>query len=104
VSFVGAYVCGENPIRFRLDEGIATVTLDRPAQRNPLSIEAMNGLHEMWEQIDQDPDVRVVILTSSDRGGNEFNPLADRADHRQNRHLRTARRGVKMSLRRGLKP
>jgi enoyl-CoA hydratase len=65
---MGEYVGGENPIRFRLDEGIATVTLDRPAQRNALSIEAMNGLHEMWEQIDQNPDVRVVILTSSDCG------------------------------------
>lgn len=59
---------GENPILFRLDDGIATVTLDRPAQRNALSIEAMNGLYEVWEQIDQNPEVRVVILTSSDCG------------------------------------
>jgi enoyl-CoA hydratase len=62
------YVAGENPIRFKLEEGIATVTLDRPAQRNALSIEAMNGLYEIWEQIDQNPEVRVVILTSSDCG------------------------------------
>jgi enoyl-CoA hydratase/carnithine racemase len=34
---------GENPIRFQLEDGIATVTLDRPAQRNALSIEAMNA-------------------------------------------------------------
>ena len=59
---------GENPILFRLDDGIATVTLDRPAQRNALSIEAMNGLYEVWERIDQNPEVRVVILTSSDCG------------------------------------
>lgn len=62
------FVPGENPIRFQLDNGIATVTLDRPAQRNALSIEAMNGLYEIWEQIDQEPEVRVVILTSSDCG------------------------------------
>jgi len=62
------YAAGENPIRFKLEEGIATVTLDRPAQRNALSIEAMNGLYEIWEQIDQNPEVRVVILTSSDCG------------------------------------
>ena len=58
----------ENPIRFHLEDGIATVMLDRPAQRNALSIEAMNGLYEVWEQIDQDPQVRVAILTSSDCG------------------------------------
>src|ERR1700687_6223040 len=58
----------ENPIRFHLEDGIATVMLDRPAQRNALSIEAMNGLYEVWEQIDQNPQVRVAILTSSDCG------------------------------------
>ena len=62
------FVPGENPVRFTLEDGIATVTLDRPAQRNALSIEAMNGLYEAWESIDQNPDVRVVILTSSDCG------------------------------------
>ncbi len=62
------FVPGGNPILFRVEEGIATVTLDRPAQRNALSIEAMNGLYETWEQIDQRPDIRAVILTSSDCG------------------------------------
>lgn len=62
------FVPGENPIRVELDDGIATVTLDRPAQRNALSIEAMNGLYETWERIDQNAEVRVVILTSSDCG------------------------------------
>jgi enoyl-CoA hydratase len=58
----------ENPIRFHLEDGIATVTLDRPKQRNALSIEAMNALYEVWERIDQNPQVRVAILTSSDCG------------------------------------
>lgn len=59
---------GENPILFKVEDGIATLTLDRPAQRNALSVEAMNGLHEAWERVDQDPSIRVVILTSSDCG------------------------------------
>ncbi|RJG04442.1 enoyl-CoA hydratase/isomerase family protein [Noviherbaspirillum sedimenti] len=58
----------ENPILIRIDDGIATVTIDRPGQRNSLSVEACNGLYEAWEKIDQDPSVRVVILTSSDCG------------------------------------
>lgn len=63
-----AFVEGDNPIHLAVEDGIATVTLDRPAQRNALNIEAMNGLHDAWERIDQDPAVRVVILTSSDCG------------------------------------
>jgi enoyl-CoA hydratase len=58
----------EKPILFSIEKGIATVTIDRPAQRNALSIEACNGLYDVWEQVDQSPDVRAVILTSSDCG------------------------------------
>ena len=62
------FIPGENPIRLRVEDGIATVTLDRPAQRNALSIEAMNGLYEAWESIDKNSEVRVAILTSTDCG------------------------------------
>jgi enoyl-CoA hydratase/carnithine racemase len=58
----------ENPILFSVDDGIATITLNRPAQRNALSIAAMNGLYESWERVDRDPNVRVAILTSADCG------------------------------------
>lgn len=58
----------ENPIRFEVSDGIATITLDRPQQRNALSIAAMNGLYEAWEHVDASPEIRVVILTSSDCG------------------------------------
>ena len=58
----------EAAVLFSLHDGIATVTLNRPKQRNALSIAAMNGLHEAWERIDSDPNIRVAILTSSDCG------------------------------------
>jgi enoyl-CoA hydratase len=47
---------------------IATVTLNRPAQRNALSIALVERLHEIWSSVDADPDVRVVILTGADCG------------------------------------
>lgn len=55
-------------VLFEVQDGIATVTLNRPRQRNALSIAAMNGLHEAWETVDKDPSIRVAILTSSDCG------------------------------------
>ena len=55
-------------VLFAVQDGIATVTLNRPRQRNALSIAAMNGLHEAWEAVDKDPSIRVALLTSSDCG------------------------------------
>jgi len=58
----------ESLILFSVEDGIATITLNRPKQRNALSIAAMEGLYESWERIDADPNIRVAILTSSDCG------------------------------------
>ena len=53
---------------FAVDDGIATITINRPEARNALNIAVSNGLHDLWEQIDSDPDIRVVIFTSTDCG------------------------------------
>jgi enoyl-CoA hydratase len=58
----------EDPVLFSVDGGIATVTLNRPRQRNALSRAAMQGLYDSWEKVDADPSIRVAILTSSDCG------------------------------------
>ena len=59
---------GTDELLFELDDGIATVTLNRPEQRNALNIAVSNGLHQIWEDVDLNPDIRVVILTSADCG------------------------------------
>jgi enoyl-CoA hydratase/carnithine racemase len=56
------------PIRYALDGGIVTVTIDRPERKNALSVEAMNALTDAWERIEKDRQARVVILTSTDCG------------------------------------
>ncbi|BAT58526.1 carnitinyl-CoA dehydratase [Variibacter gotjawalensis] len=58
----------ENPIRFAVDNGIATITIDRPERKNALSVEAMNGLTDAWQRVNEDNAIRVVILTSADCG------------------------------------
>lgn len=46
--------------------GIATVTLNRPAQRNALSSALVLGLREALAQLDADDEVGAVVLTGSD--------------------------------------
>ena len=48
-------------------EGIATITLDSPHNRNALSRRLVTGLFGALEQADRDPDTRVVLLRSADR-------------------------------------
>lgn len=55
-------------VQLSVRDGIATVFINRPAQRNALSIRANALLYDCWEAIDADPGVRAVVLTSADCG------------------------------------
>jgi enoyl-CoA hydratase len=57
-----------NPIRFEVRDGVATVMIDRPERKNALSWQAMQGLSDAWERGERDPAVRVIVLTSADCG------------------------------------
>ena len=47
------------------DEGIATITLNRPEQRNCLSKEVRDGLFAAWARFEADASARIAILTGS---------------------------------------
>lgn len=47
------------------DDGIATITINRPEQRNCLSKEVRQGLFEAWDRFEQDASARIAILTGS---------------------------------------
>ena len=57
-----------SPIEVKIEDGIATVCINRPERKNALSVAATNGLTDAWEQIEADDSVRVAILTSADCG------------------------------------
>ncbi|OUS05431.1 enoyl-CoA hydratase [Rhodobacterales bacterium 52_120_T64] len=57
-----------NPIDLTVENGVATVSINRPERKNALSVAATNGLTDAWERIEADPEIRVVILTSADCG------------------------------------
>jgi len=45
--------------------GVATVTLNRPAAMNALSLALRRALHDAMRRIDADPDVRAIVLTGA---------------------------------------
>ncbi len=53
---------------YKVEEGVATVSLNRPHRKNALSISLVNKLADSWDAIDKDDAVKVVVLTSTDCG------------------------------------
>ena len=59
----------EAPVLLRADrDGVATLTLNRPKARNALSTALMTALHEELRRIQDDDDVRVVVIAGNGPG------------------------------------
>ncbi len=54
-------------IRVEKEEGVATVTLNRPEALNALSAELRSRIADSFDELQADPDVRVAILTGAGR-------------------------------------
>jgi enoyl-CoA hydratase/carnithine racemase len=54
--------------RWRYDDGVATVTLDRPEKKNPLTFDSYAELRDTFRVLGTVPEVRAVVLTGA--GGN----------------------------------
>lgn len=50
---------------FDLEDGIATITLNRPDARNAYSNAMLDDIQRVFRDADRDPDVRVVVLTGA---------------------------------------
>ena len=59
-----------------VDGPVATITLNRPHRRNAVSWDLVTGLHDALDAVDDDPDIRVVVLTGA---GGDFSVGADLA-------------------------
>ena len=55
-------------VRYQVDDGIATVTLDRPETMNAMNNELMLGITACMQRVAEDDTVRVVVLTGNGRG------------------------------------
>jgi enoyl-CoA hydratase len=78
----------EQNVLFEVDNGVATVTINRPAKFNALNIAVVSTLREMMKQAEEDDSVRVVILTGT--GSKAFAAGADIAEFK-NKDSKTVR-------------
>lgn len=62
-----ASVAPSTPL-FSVTDGVATITLNRPAHRNRLEDADLKALQSLFAHIDADPAIRVVVLTSNTSG------------------------------------
>ena len=54
--------------RWAFNAGVATITLDRPERKNPLTFDSYAELRDLFRALATTPDVRVVVLAGT--GGN----------------------------------
>lgn len=54
-----------NALDYTLQDGVATITLNRPEVRNVLSVELKEDFAELFPALRDDPDIAVVILRGS---------------------------------------
>lgn len=69
----------ENILLIEKANGIATVTLNRPGSMNALSKDLRTALASAYQDINDDPDIRVVILTGAGKafcGGLDLKELS----------------------------
>ena len=52
---------------FDAEDGVATITLNRPQRLNALTFEVYDELRQTFEALDQEPGVRAIVLTGSGR-------------------------------------
>ncbi|HEX6453303.1 MAG TPA: enoyl-CoA hydratase-related protein [Trebonia sp.] len=62
-------------VRYERDGHVATVTIDRPAVLNAVDDKTTRRLNEIWDEIESDREVRVVVLTGA--GDRAFSVGAD---------------------------
>ena len=53
------------PVTVEVDGHILTVTLNRPEKRNAINSHVMCLLADAWRRLDEDPELRVAILTGN---------------------------------------
>jgi len=56
-----------NTLLFEKDQGVATITFNRPKQLNAINAEMANELLQLLDVVEQDDEIRCVILTGGEK-------------------------------------
>ena len=67
-------------IAWALEDGVATITLDRPERMNAWTPRMARELYEALDELDADDDVRAIVITGAGRAfcaGADLDPSGD---------------------------
>lgn len=70
-------------LRVEASDGVCVVTLNRPEQYNAVNEPLHSALAEVWRHVENDPDVRAVVLTGAGQafsGGGDISWFSDIAE------------------------
>ena len=86
---------------FDRQDGIATITLNRPEKRNAINDELMTSFQDAIDRTAADPAVRVVVITGAGRdfcSGLDIRVLSESANAGVEEHLQMAQRLARLYL------
>lgn len=76
---------GPEELHYELRDGVATLTIDRPARRNALRWELISAMRERLAEARSDADVRVLVITGAGStafcSGADLGGMRGEADH-----------------------
>ena len=55
----------EELVLFQQEDGIATITINRPKQMNALNPEVLNQLEQALDRAEKDKDAKVILITGA---------------------------------------
>lgn len=76
-----------SPVRTHVDDGVATLILDRPDGLNALDVAMKDALRDALALVAEDPDVRAVVLTGSGRAFSVGQDLREHAGNLETQSL-----------------
>ena len=72
----------QDAVQFVANDGVATITLNRPETLNAMNNDLMCGIRDSIGRVVADESIRVVVLTGTGRGfcaGADLGPVAEAA-------------------------
>ena len=79
----------DQAVLYEVEDRVATITLNRPENRNSMTPDVLSGLSDAMSRVQQDPEVRCVVITGTGKSfcaGADFKsglPLGDNEEEGQ---------------------
>ncbi|HUK89980.1 MAG TPA: enoyl-CoA hydratase/isomerase family protein, partial [Blastocatellia bacterium] len=84
----------DQDLQYQVDDGIATVTFNRPSVLNALTFEMYAQLRDLLAEFKKNPEVKVLILTGAGKafcaGGDVHEIIGKLLDQDMRQHLEFA--------------